>query len=340
MIKAILFLLLIVPCTLSSQYRIVETHLLTTATPTKASHASTILQIGEGKFLSAWFGGEYEGHEEVGIYLAHYSNNKWKPGVLTATAEKIDGKTYPCWNPVLIKNEETIFLYYKVGPNPREWWGQLITSTDNGNSWSSPKRLPQDFLGPIRVKSLQLPNGDFLHPSSTETPDTDYWSMHFEVSDKNGKNWRRINVECDTFQVIQPTLLTLPDNRIMMMARSRHNKIIAAHSSDAGQNWSKLYALDLPNPNSGIDAIPIAGSNTYLMVYNPLTAGKEWWEGRSKLVLGQSPNGEHWKEILSLEDHDEGEFSYPAIIESNDGKVHITYTFDRKQIKHLVLGKL
>src|SRR5690606_16633768 len=299
MIKTILFLLLILPYTVFSQYRIAETHMLTTATPTKAFHASSILQIGDGDFLSAWFGGEYEGHEEVGIYLAHYGNGKWKPGVLTARAEKIDGKTYPCWNPVLIKSEETIFLYYKVGPNPREWWGQLITTMDNGKSWSKPERLPQDFLGPIRVKSLQLPNGDFLHPSSTETPDTDYWSMHFEISDKNGKNWRRIEVECDTFQVIQPTLLTLPNNRIMMMARSRHNKVIAAHSSDAGQNWSKLYALDLPNPNSGIDAIPIAGSNTYLMVYNPLTAGKEWWEGRSKLVLGQSPNGEDWKEILS-----------------------------------------
>lgn len=340
MIKTILFLFLIVPCTLCSQYRIAETHLLTTAIPTKASHASTILQIGEGEFLSAWFGGEYEGHEEVGIYLAHYSKGKWEAGVLTARAEKIDGRTYPCWNPVLIKNKETIFLYYKVGPNPREWWGQLITSMDNGKSWSKPERLPQDFLGPIRVKSLQLPNGDFLHPSSTETPDTDYWSMHFEVSDKNGKNWRKIEVECDTFQVIQPTLLTLPDNRIMMMARSRHNKIIASHSSDDGQNWSKLYALDLPNPNSGIDAITLVGSNTYLMVYNPLTAGKEWWEGRSKLVLGISSNGEDWKEILSLEDHDEGEFSYPAIVESSDGKVHITYTFDRKQIKHLVLDKI
>ena len=32
-----------------------------------------------------------------------------------------------------------------------------------------------------------------------------------------------------------------------------------------------------------------------------------------------------------------GEFSYPAIIQASDGKVHVTYTWKRKKIAHAVI---
>ncbi len=323
--------------TLQAQFKVTESHTLFTEPHTPEAHASTIVETVNGSLLAAWFAGEYESHKDVGIYLAKYNGKTWTKAQQVAYAETIKGKTYPCWNPVLVKNKDnTIFLYYKVGPNPREWWGMVKKSFDGGNTWSKAEKLPSGFLGPVRVKSLELPNGSFLHPSSTETPDTDYWSMHFEISDKNGENWKNIPVACDSFQVIQPTLITLPDNKLMMMARSRHNKVIASQSADWGKTWSKLYPIDLPNPNSGIDAIN-TGKSEYVMVYNPLRSGKDWWEGRNQLVLGHSTNGHNWSEILSLEDHEKGEFSYPAIIKTTDGKIHITYTFNRKHIKHIVV---
>lgn len=322
-----------------AQYKIVETTLLESAENAPEAHASTIVEVDNGEILAAWFSGEYEGHEDVGISLARYKNKKWESGVKVASAEVVDGKKYPCWNPVLLRNSlGKILLFYKVGPNPREWWGQLITSTDNGKTWSKPEKLPAGFLGPIRAKSIRLPYPSFLHPSSYENPKDDYWTIHFEISDEDGKDWKKIEVDNGKYQAIQPTLLYLPDMKILSLSRSRHNKVIASISEDLGHSWGELFLTDLPNPNAGIDAVYV-DENDYLMVYNPLLAGKEWWEGRNKILLGHSTDGLNWKEVITLEDKEKGEYSYPAIILAEDGKIHITYTDDRKKIKHVVVEK-
>jgi alpha-L-fucosidase len=70
------------------------------------------------------------------------------------------------------------------------------------------------------------------------------------------------------------------------------------------------------------------------LVYNPTVKGKN---GRSKLFVALSKTGEDWQEVLSLENEKKGEFSYPAVIESSDGKIHISYTHNRRNIKHVVL---
>jgi alpha-L-fucosidase len=74
-----------------------------------------------------------------------------------------------------------------------------------------------------------------------------------------------------------------------------------------------------------------------LIVYNPDLPGKDWFNGRSRLRVAASRDGVQWEDILVLEDGTKEEFSYPAIIQTRDGLVHITYTYDRKNIKHVVL---
>src|SRR5678815_1809353 len=91
------------------------------------------------------------------------------------------------WNPVLFQPKEgPLLLFYKVGPSPSEWWGMLETSTDDGKTWSAPKRLPDRVLGPIKNKPEQLPNGDLLCPTSSED---DGWRVHFERTMDLGKTW-------------------------------------------------------------------------------------------------------------------------------------------------------
>jgi len=49
-----------------------------------------------------------------------------------------------------------------------------------------------------------------------------------------------------------------------------------------------------------------------------------------------SNDGRKWDAALELE-NEKGEFSYPAVIQAADGLVHVTYTWNRKRIKHAVL---
>lgn len=301
----------------------------------KSCHASTIVELSGGKYMAAWFAGEHENHPKVCIWVSTKTKENWSKPVKVADGI-YEGTQYACWNPVLFKNPSgKLFLFYKVGINPREWWGMMKTSLDEGKTWSAPTRLPNDILGPIKNKSIQLKNGDILHPSSTESVDSKVWHTHVEISDANGENWQKIPIECGEYGVIQPSVLIHKDGRLQMLLRSRQNKIIQSWSSDNGKTWGELTPINLPNPNSGIDAVTLK-DGSFLLVYNPLPSGKEWSNGRNVLKLAHSTDGINWTDIYTLENQAKGEFSYPAIIQSSDGLVNITYTFDRKLIKNVV----
>ncbi|GGH06974.1 hypothetical protein GCM10007422_23950 [Pedobacter zeae] len=223
-----------------------------------------------------------------------------------------------------------------MGLNPRSWWAEYKTSVNNGQTWSKAHQLPKDFLGPIKNKPIQLADGSILYPSSTESQDEKTWHIHIEKSDAKGKNWRKININCDTFGVIQPSILIHPKGKLQLLCRSRQNVIVESWSADGGETWSKLKPTQLPNPNSGSDAVTLKDGRQ-LLVYNPLTAGKNWWEGRSVLKLAISTNGENWEDIYTLENHLKGEYSYPAIIQDESGNIHISYTAERKNINYVEL---
>ena len=108
-----------------------------------------------------------------------------------------------------------------------------------------------------------------------------------------------------------------------------------AKSKDAGQTWSELKALEAKNPNSGIDAMTLADGR-HVMVYNDTD------RGRSPLNVAVSKDGETWENAVTLEDERGGEFSYPAVIQAKDGKIHVTYTWKRLKVRHVVIdgGKL
>jgi len=108
--------------------------------PFPSCHASTIEETENG-LIAAWFGGTAEKDPDVGIWSSIFSNGKWSVSVEVANGVQHKDLRYPSWNPVLYNNEGEIKLFYKVGPNPRDWWGEVISSFDNGKTWTNKHRL-------------------------------------------------------------------------------------------------------------------------------------------------------------------------------------------------------
>lgn len=319
------------------QLDIIATEMVYETPPFEACHASTIVEVEPNEFLVAAFGGSQEGNKDVTIWLSEKNHSQWQPPVQVADGIETNGQRFPNWNPVLFKERAgQLFLFYKIGPSPREWWGAYKTSSNNGKDWSASNRLPKDILGPIKNKPIQLDNGTILSPSSTETRTTDglSWKIHIEKSVDGGINWEKITVDPQTpFNLIQPSILVHSQKKLQLLCRSRDNALLQAFSTDGGNNWSKITKTTLPNPNSGTDALTLS-NGWHVLVYNPTLKGKN---ARAKLHVAISKDGLKWIDALVLENENKGEFSYPALIEALDGHLHLTYTYNRKNIKHVVM---
>lgn len=329
-------------------------------------HASTLIDLGEKGILAAWFGGTREGAPDVAIYTSRYLDGQWSAPVEVARQQHDGDKGIPAWNPVLFETQDNrLWLYYKTGENPREWSGVRIFSTDQGRTWSAPERLAAGVIGPSRTKPLVLPGNVIVSGSSVEAYKA--WASWIERSTDGGRSWTKIGPIIVTdaqdkaeppapepslgspelrakdkgprafVGIIQPSIVALGPSHLRLYARSRTlaAKIVVADSFDDGINWTKPHYLDLPSNNSGLDAIALRDRNNHLdgrvvLIFNDTP------RGRSPLNLAVSTDGEHFRVFATLE-QGPGEYSYPAIVQSQSGDLEITYTWHRTTIKHVHL---
>jgi predicted neuraminidase len=310
--------------------------------PYPECHASTIEETPLG-LVAAWFGGTGERFPDVGIWVSRQIDGQWAPSVEVANGVQYtltDGKEYrhPTWNPVLYQYPDgPLVLFWKCGPSPSTWWGMMSESLDHGVNWSAARRLPEHIEGPVRNKPILLKNGTLLSGSSTEF---DGWRVHFELTSDHGQTWQRTSAINDgkEFGAIQPTLLHHPDGTIQALCRNKDGDglTLSTSSSDLGLTWSDLQPIKLPNPNSGIDGVTLQNGH-HLLVYNHTSRNKGTPRGREMINVAVSDNGIDWKPALTLDREPRAEFSYPAVIQSADGKVHITYTWQRRKIRYFIV---
>lgn len=314
-------------------------------------HASTVLPMKNGVVLAAYFAGEYEKADDVAIWLSRRVNGVWLDPVKVA-------KVYPDvahWNPVLMPIPGGARLIFKVGRTITGWKSWTMTTQDAGVTWSEPEPYPaaHDDRGPVRNKPLILADGSMLAPDSVETEDE--WRPRIDISCDYGASfptcaWIPLNTDgrggaqIDRIAgkgAIQPTLWSSGQGIIHAFLRTTAGYIYRSDSSDFGRTWCTAYNTGLPNNNSGIDIARLDGA-LYLAM-NPVSGD---WADRTPLVIMKSiDNGATFKPYVTLEDmqndptitenrHNRrytAEFSYPAIV-SAFGKLHVTYTYLRRQI--------
>ncbi len=333
--KRLLLSLLAMPvfaADLTQQPGYVRAEFIYETAPFPSCHATTLVET-RGGLRAAWFGGTAEGKPDVGIWTSELTGGQWSAPSEVTNGAQPDGTRHPCWNPVLFQPKTgLLMLFYKVGPSPQLWWGELKTSLDEGRTWSPARRLPEGILGPIKNKPVQLANGDILCGTSSETNEKpSKWIVHFERSSDGGLTWMATGPLNDGLSIsaIQPSILFLGGEKLLAIGRTRQQRIFSITSADGGKSWNEMKLGDLPNPNSGTDAVTLKDGR-HLFVYNHTP------KGRSPLNLAISNDGTTWQAALILE-NEPGEYSYPAIIQAGDGLVHITYTWKRQKVRHVIV---
>ena len=225
-----------------------------------------------------------------------------------------------------------------------------VTGVDNtifispkGNARHGPRIKvainPPDRIDPRSETASVDFDGTIVSGTSVESYTS--WAVWVDRSTDNGKTWTKFGPitvapgpapgapggKEHTSGIIQPSVVSLGKKHLRLYARSTSDisRICAADSFDNGVTWTQAHLLDLPNPNSGIDAVGLRDGRIVL-IYNDTT------KGRTPLNLAISSDGEHFKMFSTLED-EPGEYSYPAIIQGKNGDLLMTWTWDRKRIR-------
>ncbi len=298
--------------------------------PFRSCHASTLAQLPDGRLVCAWFGGTSEGDDDVGIWMAERDATGWSDVRLAA---KVNDTAH--WNPVLFYDDEQgLVLFFKVGPHIPAWRTYWMRSPD-GRTWTEPVELvPGDEggRGPVRAKPIRLSDGAWLAGASTELGS---WRPFADRSEDRGATWTRsadFEMDPKAFAgkgAIQPTLWESAPGHVHALMRTTAGWIARADSTDGGRTWSPARLTDLPNPSAGIDALRLDDGRV-LLIYNPVR------KGRTPISLAVSEdNGETWRTVAALETAP-GEYSYPAMIATDDG-IAISYTWQRRKIRSWVI---
>lgn len=325
---------------------IIADEFLYTRAPFPECHSASIVETTKGDLVATYFGGTKERNPDVCIWVSRKPKGAkvWTAPQMVADGIINDTLRKACWNPVVyqIPNGD-LAIYFKIGSSVSDWTGWMVSSKDGGKTWSKRISLQPGFLGPVKNKPV-LSKGRIIAPASIEKGG---WRLYFEYSDDMGKTWKRTDyVKADSTvqngrlepdKAIQPSIVFLSDGRLAALARTRSEHVGITYSSDNGKTWSKLKLIDLPNNNSGLDAVTL-NSGKHVMACNekPIPHGIKNGKGlRTPLSIMQSNDGENWTHWITLEDSPISQYSYPSVIQTSDGHIHCVYTWRRQRIKHI-----
>jgi len=312
------------------------------------NHVSSLCPLGNNKMACTWYGGLREGASNVAIYFSIYDaeiKNWTYPIVLvdrTKASTELNRYVRKVGNSLIFNDTEGRLWLFYVSITYGGWSATSINymvSLDGGKTWSkSWKMLLSPFLNltnNVKNKGIIFDDGSFIIP------------VYHEFINKSSQLvWVRPLGDSARYQIkkmthksraIQPSLLHERGKEIVAFFRNMEpmyrKYILTAHSDDLGQSWSEVTDTPLPNPDSGFDMIKLTNGD-YIGVIN------NSFSNRNNLTIVKSSNrGKTWKSLRILENTPHEEFSYPSINRSTKGFYHITYTYKRKRIKHIIFNE-
>jgi predicted neuraminidase len=136
----------------------------------------------------------------------------------------------------------------------------------------------------------------------------------------------------------QPTVIERSNGDLYALMRTWHDDpakrfLWQAESKDYGRTWSRPSYSAIPSVNSAIEMVKLRNGHAVLAFNH----GRD--RERTPLNLALSlDEGRTWPFCRALETG-EGSFSYPSLVETKDGNIHVTYSHHRQFIKHVELNE-
>lgn len=297
-----------------------------------AHHCSSITEAPNGDLLVSWYGGSYESSDDQVLFLVRRKKGSrvWsKPEIVVRSPGKPPG------NAILFTDKKNVvwLVWGRMdGTQPMSrgtGWDacQLFyrTSSDSGFTWTKDQPFYHDTLGWLpRNLTIFLSDGRLLVPISDERNGHGVDLSFFLATKDNGATWTQSGIMRGGEQ---PTFIERSDGTLLVYLRVRPN-IKSAESHDGGKTWTEPVATQWKNPDAGISMRRLNNGHVILVFNNQET-------GRTPLHIALSTDeARTWSKPLELETAP-GEYSYPSVLQTSDGKIHLIYTFRRYSIKHL-----
>ncbi len=307
---------------------------------TAFNYSPTLAQTAEGLVL-AWVGGSGVDSPDASIYLIRLKAGQHDEveggGVGDAAYRQKVAQTFlsaygPCQRPVLFQPEAgVLLLFYKTTKAGKRTRGWLSVSRDNGITWFKAKALPRSISGPARTSPLKLAEGVFLCGSDSHHAGR---RIHIERAQafRSGWGWTRTRPLSTAMRdnASEPALLNHGGGRLQALCRTRLGHIAQIWSENNGKTWGTVEPTALPNPNSGLDAASL-GDGRFVLVYQHTN------QEQNVLNLALTEDGRNWSAAAVLEHQPGKRFSDPSILLGADGNLHVVYSVNQQQIKHIAL---
>jgi predicted neuraminidase len=269
--------------------------------------------------------------------------NSWETSILKwKVSSSYKGNDAPEWewqDVILLKPgdefAETIGEKFRESDIPELAWAEYAPLYEKmiHEAAGDPKKRETGWM--TRTHPLQLPDGRILLPLYSDG----FNLSMMAISDDGGRIWKP-GLPIVGRGNIQPSVVLRKDGTLVAYMRDNGDepgRIMTSYSDDKGYRWSAAEATVLPNPGASVEAV-VLKDGQWLIVYNDVE------NGRHSLAVSLSEDeGKTWSRTWHLEQKDKGEgsFSYPSIIQSDDGLVHITYSYHLKKdrtIKHVTFS--
>lgn len=308
-------------------------------------HAASICQLNNGRLAAVWYGGSREGASDTVIYFS--VRNPGVPPSWSTPRVVVDRETASkelqrfikkVGNAIIFADrEDRLWLIY-VTITVGGWSGSSLNvkiSTDDGANWTPSQRLT---LSPffniselVRNNPVPLEDGGFVIPIYHEFLGKFPELLWISVGANNQKVFFRKSRMDGGRTFIQPTVVAYGPRTATAFYRNCSDKrnVGVTLTRDAGATWSRPRGLDLPNPDSALNALRLSDGNI-LLVFNDSKHSRE----NLRFAVSEH-NGVTWTRVATLEDTKGQEFSYPYLIHGRDRRIHLVYTWRRKRIKHV-----